>query len=324
MKDITQKQKQDTDEEVLSRVPDNKQKIKWVYVVYFTLVHILAIIGLYNFCNAKYQTIIFSFVVGGIGGFGVTGGAHRYYSHKSFKANLPLQIILLLCYSVSGQHSLVTWVRDHRMHHKFSETDADPHNANRGFFYAHIGWLMQHHHPEYYKRSSNIDVSDIINDPLVQFHAKYFFLAKILICFVLPIIIPVYAWNESWKISLLVPGILRYVCNLNFTFSVNSIAHFWGHKPYNKSIQPVQNLIVSILAMGEGWHNYHHVFPMDYRTSELGGYLFNLTTMWLDFFARIGWAYDLKTPSEQLVRRVAINHGDGSWHDASDKIILGK
>lgn len=80
-----------------------------------------------------------------------------------------------------------------------------------------------------------------------------------------------------------------------------------------RRIQPVQNLIVSIVALGEGWHNYHHVFPWDYRAAEIGGYLLNMTTMWLDLFAAMGWAYDLKSPSEQLVQQVAINHGDGTW-----------
>lgn len=88
--------------------------------------------------------------------------------------------------------------------------------------------------------------------------------------------------------------------------------------PSHRRIQPTQNVAVSIVAMGEGWHNYHHVFPWDYRAAELGGYLLNTTTLWLDLFASIGWAYDLKTPSKQLVQQVAVNHGDGSWREVSD------
>lgn len=64
--------------------------------------------------------------------------------------------------------------------------------------------------------------------------------------------------------------------------------------------------------MGEGWHNYHHTFPWDYKTAELGRYSVNLTTFWIDVFAKIGWAYDLKQPSRELVKRVAEKHGDGS------------
>jgi stearoyl-CoA desaturase (delta-9 desaturase) len=71
--------------------------------------------------------------------------------------------------------------------------------------------------------------------------------------------------------------------------------------------------------MGEGWHNYHHAFPKDYRAAELGAYALNATTMWLDLFAQLGWAYDLKTPSEELVRQVAIKHGDGTWRKLHDQ-----
>lgn len=81
---------------------------------------------------------------------------------------------------------------------------------------------------------------------------------------------------------------------------------------YLRKISPAENLTVSILAMGEGWHNYHHTFPWDYKTAELGRYSVNLTAFWIDVFAKIGWAYDLKQPSRELVKRVAEKHGDGS------------
>lgn len=75
------------------------------------------------------------FLLGGLSGFGVTGGAHRFWTHRSYKANTPLRIILMLCFTLSGQNSIYEWVRDHRVHHKFSETDADPHNSYVMKFY---------------------------------------------------------------------------------------------------------------------------------------------------------------------------------------------
>lgn len=110
--------------------------------------------------------------MGGIGGFGVTGGAHRFWTHRSYKAKLPLRIILMLCYTLAGQNTIYEWVRDHRVHHKFSETEADPHNSNRGFFFAHVGWLMMHKHPEVLRKGRMLDMSDINEDPVVQFHQK--------------------------------------------------------------------------------------------------------------------------------------------------------
>lgn len=75
-------------------------------------------------------------------------GAHRLWSHRSYKAKKALRLVLLLLHTSVGQNCLWVWVRDHRQHHKFSDTDADPHNANRGFFFSHIGWLMSRKHPK--------------------------------------------------------------------------------------------------------------------------------------------------------------------------------
>lgn len=78
------------------------------------------------------------------------------------------------------QNTLYDWVRDHRVHHKYSETDADPHNSNRGFFFAHVGWLMLHKHPEVLKKGRAIDMSDVLADPVIQFHQKWVFEGKII------------------------------------------------------------------------------------------------------------------------------------------------
>lgn len=77
-------------------------------------------------------------------------------------------------------------------------------------------------------------------------------------------------------------------------FFVNSVAHMYGKRPYDKRISPVESLPVAIGALGEGWHNYHHVFPWDYKTGELGDYMFNISTAFIDGMAKIGLAYDRK------------------------------
>lgn len=105
---------------------------------------------------------------------------------------------------------------------------------------------------------------------------------------------------------------MRYTLNLNFTWSVNSFAHIFGNRPYDKKIQPAENIGVAIVALGEGWHNYHHVFPWDYKAAELGNYKLNFTTFLLDMFAKIGWAYDLKEPSKELIKKTAEKYGDGT------------
>lgn len=107
-----------------------------------------------------------------MGELGVTAGAHRLWSHKSYKAKLPLQIILMVLNSIAFQNSAIDWIRNHRTHHKYSDTDADPHNASRGFFYSHIGWLLVKKHPETIRRGKTVDLSDIYNNPVLRFQKK--------------------------------------------------------------------------------------------------------------------------------------------------------
>lgn len=133
-----------------------------------------------------------------------------------------------------------------------------------------------------------------------------------LFCIVIPFLIPYLFLGETISNSWYCAAIFRYIFSLHGTWLVNSYAHFYGMKPYDKNISPTNSYFVGILAIGEGWHNYHHVFPWDYKAAELGTYSVNFTTAFIDFFAKIGWAYDLKTVSEEMVRKRILRTGDGS------------
>lgn len=86
----------------------------------------------------------------------------------------------------------------------------------------------------------------------------------------------------------------------------------------HRNIGPAENAFVAYIAFGEGWHNYHHMFPSDYRAAEIGGNRHNPTTRVIDMFAKLGWAYDLREPSESLVRATIANRGDGTHQKAAE------
>lgn len=111
-------------------------------------------------------------IIGVVASFGITAGAHRLWSHKAYKARLPLRIILMILQTVAFQNSIYEWARDHRVHHKFTDTDADPHNASRGFFFSHMGWLLIRKHPEVKEKGKLIDMTDLERDPVVMFQKK--------------------------------------------------------------------------------------------------------------------------------------------------------
>lgn len=131
------------------------------------------------------------------------------------------------------------------------------------------------------------------------------------ICFVLPILAPVIFWDETLFNSYHLT-IMRVVINFHIFFLINSAAHMWGNKPYDQFIMSTESNTVSLATLGEGYHNYHHVFPWDYRCTEIGNSLFNYTRVFIDFFAWIGWAYDLKVASKEIVKKRAERTGDGS------------
>lgn len=135
------------------------------------------------------------------------------------------------------------------------------------------------------------------------FSFRHYKLISLLACVVIPTVVP-YLWGESLWLSYFTAFALRYIATLNVTWCVNSLAHMFGNKPYDVNINPSENLLVSTIAGGEGFHNYHHTFPQDYATSEFGT-KGNITTRVINFFARIGWAYDMKvTPREVVIKRM--------------------
>ncbi|XP_023169308.1 acyl-CoA Delta(11) desaturase-like isoform X2 [Drosophila hydei] len=247
-----------------------------------------------------------------VSGLGITAGAHRLWAHRSYKAKWPLRVLLVIFNTVAFQDAAYHWARDHRVHHKYSETDADPHNATRGFFFSHIGWLLCKKHPEVKAKGKGVDLSDLRADRVLMFQKKHYFVLMPLACFILPTVAPMYFWGESFVNAWFVATMFRWCFILNVTWLVNSAAHKFGGRPYDRFINPSENISVAMLAFGEGWHNYHHVFPWDYKTAEFGKYSLNLTTAFIDFFAKIGWAYDLKSVSPDIIKKRVKRTGDGT------------
>ena len=121
----------------------------------------------------KPRTWLWTWLCHYTGGLGVTVGVHRLWSHRSFKATWPLRLALMIFNCIAAQNDIFEWARDHRVHHKYSETDADPHNATRGFFFSHVGWLMVRKHPDVIKKGKQIDLSDLYEDKIVMFQRRY-------------------------------------------------------------------------------------------------------------------------------------------------------
>ncbi|KAI5634426.1 fatty acid desaturase domain-containing protein [Phthorimaea operculella] len=292
-----------------------KRPLVWLNIVNMTNFHIGSIYGIYLIVTRQvmWPTAVFCYVLAQMtSALGITGSAHRLWAHKSYKARWPLRLIFVLFNSMTLQGPVINWVRDHRMHHRYSETDADPHNSKRGLWYCHIGWIFVRKHPEYMAKVHTIDSSDLWADPMLRFQKQYYFFM-----WSFTNMIPVYIatlWGETVLNAFIVCVLLRITYGLHCVFLVNSAAHMWGNRPYDKTMAPVENKFVSHFMVGEGFHNYHHTFPWDYKAEELSGnYGWNLTALFIDLMAKLGLAYDLKTVDPEVIKKRAERTGDGTY-----------
>jgi stearoyl-CoA desaturase (delta-9 desaturase) len=223
---------------------------------------------------------------------GITAGAHRLWSHKSFEAAWPVRAVFMLGNCAAHQGSIYHWVRDHRMHHKHTDTALDPHSIQYGFWYSHMGWLFFKKGQQFRDATQTIDMSDIEADPIVMYQRKNYIWLSHLFAFGLPTMYGWYVYDSAW-IGYFYFGVVRWILLLHATWCVNSVAHFWGTKPYNPNISSRQSLLTSLLAVGEGWHNYHHAYPHDYKASEYGwSQEWNPTTLLLDSLAAVGLVWN--------------------------------
>jgi len=274
--------------------------------------HTTALIGIFRLVNCHVNTLIFAFALWPITGFGITVGVHRLWSHRSYEASLPVRIVLMLLNSLANQGSIIHWARDHRVHHKYSETIADPHNATRGFFFAHIGWLLLRKEREVIKLGKQLDFSDLYEDPVVMFQFKLDPWFNISMCYFLPALVASHFWGENFWNGFFVPGGLRYIWVKHCTFLVNSAAHIYGDHPYDYESRPAENPFVSFFAIGEGWHNWHHKYPFDYAASEFGILSqFNPSKLLIDTLALFGlvWGRKRATAAWAMARQRKAREG---------------
>ena len=300
-----------------------KAPIVWRNIVLFIILHSSLPIGVYMLATQwPYKTLAWMLFGIYASGLGVTGGSHRLWSHRAYKAGLPVEVFLMLLQTMAGQNSIYTWSRDHRVHHKFAETNADPHNIKRGFFFAHMGWLCCKKHPDVKEKGAKIDMSDLEANPVVMFQHKHFWWLSVVCNVLLPTMVPVWFWAERFWTSFVFSFMIRYLVTLHGTWLVNSAAHYYGERPYDKRIEARESPFVILTGLGEGFHNYHHTFPYDYSTSEFGKY-FNITTAFIDLCASLGLVHSRKKVDRELILKRQMRTGDQS-HKVLAKQLLAR
>ncbi len=195
-------------------------------------------------------------------GLSITLGYHRLYSHLAFQAHWSVRVFTLLFGAAAFENSVLLWCTEHRAHHKHVDHEEDPYAISKGFFYAHMGWLMFKLMPE----PSYENVNDLKRDKLVMWQHRYVHLIAFTISFVLPTVLG-FLWN-GWiggMGAFLIAGVMRVVAVQHCTFCINSLCHYLGGRPYSERCSARDSWLMALVTFGEGYHNYHHEFQHDYR-----------------------------------------------------------
>jgi stearoyl-CoA desaturase (delta-9 desaturase) len=244
-------------------------------------------------------------------GLGVTIGYHRLFTHKSFSTGPAVTTILAILGSMSVEGSILRWASFHRCHHQHSDRIDDPHSPHghgsglvgilKGFWTAHVGWMLRRS-----DRGLGRYVLDLRRSRLVRTLSALFpmwILLGLLIPTGLGALISM-SWSGA-LLGLLWGGLVRVLFVHHITWSVNSICHLWGSRPFRSNDESRNNAIVGVLALGEGWHNNHHAFPTSARHG-LRWWQFDLSYLVIWCLARLRLAWNVRVPSsERLIAKRA-------------------
>lgn len=255
----------------------------------FHILHIIPVILFLFTKNINLYTILYNYIILFLARTSITAGYHRMFCHKSYEGKMPLQLFYIIFGTSAFQQSVLWWVKSHRAHHTNEDKDGDPYNIKKGLWYSHIGWLVNGVSESEDKAIKKIDMSDLESNKMLVFQAKYY-VTLLIISTIIIISIPVIFWKETIVNSAFV-NFVRIIILLHFSWCVNSLAHYYGNKSYSKKIQARENLFVSLISGGEGWHNYHHAYPKDYKASEFSKY--NLTTYFILLTKFLGMSKNL-------------------------------
>ncbi|XP_014362557.2 acyl-CoA Delta-9 desaturase [Papilio machaon] len=265
----------------------------WPAVLFFIHIHLLSIYGIWLlFFEVKWMTVLLLIALTSLATLAVNTGAHRLWAHRTYTATKELRFVLMLLHTLVGQGSIYSWVQYHRLHHALFETDVDPYDHKKGFFYAHMLTRLKKLSPYQEKLKEQIDMSDIEKDSIVMFQKNFYWLLYAVLFLLLPLNAPLEYWNDSVMSAVFVMGFLRYALVLHAAWLVESGFCIWGLKENDK--YPSDSNLVFFLNQSF-WPHYHYLIPRDYKLGEYGTYDSGCSTAFIRVWAALRLAKDLRT-----------------------------
>lgn len=283
-------------------------KISWEAAIVVLVSHLAGIAGtiLYGIYHGfTWATAIVGVVFLLLGTASVSQGYHRLFSHGTYEAHWLIRLFYAAFGAATFEGSVLKWCGFHRNHHLYSDTDLEPHNIKRGFWWAHIGWVLFRIPGK--EMFGNVD--DLRKDPILRHQDRWYALWAVVFGVVAPWGLG-YVLGDPWG-GLVIGSFLRIVLFHHITWGINSAAHTFGTQPYLKSTTARDCWWMALLTMGEGYHNFHHAFSFDYRNG-VRWHNFD-PSKWIIFgLSKVGLTRNLmRAPKETVDQALAQNRVDG-------------
>jgi len=297
---------------VSSEVPDQKTTFEQVLLSLFLGVPFLALFvaipmawawGLLTWRDATIAIVMYA-----ITGHGITVGFHRYFTHRAFRAKQWLRVTLAVAGSMAIQGSVIQWVADHRKHHRFSDREGDPHSPFRfgnsarsltkGFVYAHVGWLF-----DWEKTSEKRYAPDLVADKIISRISRTFPIWVAVSMLIPPLVGGLWSWSWMGALTAFFWGSLVRVAVLHHvTFSINSVCHITGRRPFKTKDRSQNVWWLAIPSMGESWHNFHHAEPTSARHG-VRPLEIDSSAIVIKVMEQLRWVQDVRWPDAVIVAR---------------------
>ena len=272
----------------------------WMRSSLFASVHAFVVIGLILYpptwalaalTAAVYVTLMFS----------ITIGYHRYFSHKAFKTGRVFQFILGWFAQSATQKGVLWWAAHHRRHHRSSDQEDDPHSPKKGFWWSHVGWVLD----ESSERREDKLIPDLLRFPELRWLDRWYLVPPLTLLAVLWLI---GGWGfVVW--GYVIPTVIVW----HATYTINSLNHVWGSRVYETTDTSRNNPLLALMTFGEGWHNNHHYYQISARQGFLW-WEYDLSYYLLCLFESVGLVRDMKRPTPRVLA------ARGIWSKASEML----
>lgn len=270
------------------------ERVNWIQSIPFFIVHLLPFLAFFTGFSLK--AVLLGLVLFWARLFFVTAGYHRYFSHRSYKLSRVPQFLLAFGTTTTAQKGPLWWAAHHRSHHRNSDTEADIHSPQKGFWWSHVGWILSNK----YKETQFDDIKDFARFPELRFIDRHDWIG--------PWVVGIASFLIAGWSGLLIGFFASTVLLWHATFSINSLAHVMGRRRYATTDTSRNSFLLALLTWGEGWHNNHHYYQASARQGFFWWEL-DPTFYVLKLGSLVGVVKDLKVPNAYIKAAGRVKHG---------------